>query len=166
VSTAAAQAPPLSFYGFRAGERLVATDAQVRLLLGNGLSCQRSKTAPRLQDCRATFRDPIANTPVSIWLAAIDSAAGVLTISATLPTADLIRWQDDLQATYGPAPTRVQGAQRMLQWIRGTQMLRLTWRASSGRAETSISLVDGPILDGWSLGENAPARIANPRSPG
>jgi thioredoxin reductase len=60
----------------------------------------------------------------------------------------------------------VQGAQGMVQWIAGTQMLRLTWRAGTGRIETSVSIVDGPVLDGWNLGETAPARIAKPRPPG
>ena len=138
----------------------------MRLLLGTGLSCQRSKADPRLQDCRATVSDPVANTPVSIWLAAIDSVTGVLTISATLPTADFLRWRDEIEATHGPRAATVQGAQGMAQWIAGTQMLRLTWRAGTGRVETSVSIVDGPVLDGWNLGDHAPARIAKPRPPG
>ena len=138
----------------------------MRLLLGTGLSCQRSKADPRLQDCRATVSDPVANTPVSIWLAAIDSVTGVLTISATLPTADFLRWRDEIEATHGPRAATVQGTQGMAQWIAGAQMLRLTWRARTGRVETSVSIVDGPVLDGWNLGERAPARIAKPRPPG
>jgi hypothetical protein len=54
----------------------------------------------------------------------------------------------------------------MVQWILGTQMLRLTWRSAPGRVETSISIVDGPVLDGWNLRDEAPARIAKPRPPG
>jgi len=162
----AAQGTPLSFFGFRAGVPLAAVEAQVRLLLGTGLSCQRSKADPRLQDCRATVSDPVANTPVSIWLAAIDSVTGVLTISATLPTADFLRWRDEIEATHGPRAATVQGTQGMAQWIAGAQMLRLTWRARTGRVETSVSIVDGPVLDGWNLGDHAPARIAKPRPPG
>jgi len=161
-----AQGAGLSFYGFRAGVSLASTDAQVRLLLGAGLSCQRSKADPQLQECRATVTDPVAERPVSIWLAAIDSLTGVVTVSATLPTGDFVRWRDEIEATYGPQPATVQGSQGMVQWIRGTQMLRLTWRAGAGRVETSVSLVDGPVLDGWTLGEGASPRIANPRSPG
>jgi hypothetical protein len=145
---------------------LATVDAQVRLLLGAGLSCQRSKADPRLQECRATVADPVANTPVSVWLAAIDSVAGLVTISATLPTADYVRWRDELEAEHGQRAATVQGAQGMVQWIVGTQMLRLTWRAGTGRIETSVSIVDGPVLDGWNLGERAPARIAKPRPPG
>jgi hypothetical protein len=60
----------------------------------------------------------------------------------------------------------MQGTQRMLQWVRGSQMLRLTWRVSGGRVEASASVVDGPVLDGWTLGGNDSARIAKPRPPG
>ncbi len=110
--------------------------------------------------------DPVANTPVSIWLAAIDSLTGVVTVSATLPTADFVRWREEIEGVYGPRPATVKGKQGMVQWIVGTQMLRLTWRAGSGRMETSVSIVDGPVLDGWSLGEGASPRIAKPRPPG
>jgi hypothetical protein len=119
-----------------------------------------------LQECRAQVADPVADTPVSIWLAAIDSLTGVVTVSATLPTADFVRWRDEIEAVYGPRPATVQGAQGMAQWILGTQMLRLTWRAGAGRVEASVSLVDGPVLDGWTLGDGASPRIAKPRAPG
>ena len=138
----------------------------MRLLLGAGLSCQRSRADPRLQDCRATITDPVANTPVSVWLAAVDSLTGVVTVSATLGTADFERWRDALESAYGPEPATVQDTQGMVQWIRGTQMLRLTWRYAPGRIETSVSLVDGPVLDGWTLGGAPGERIAKPRSPG
>ena len=138
----------------------------MRLLLGTGLSCRRSKADPRLQECRATIADPVANTPVSVWLAAIDSMTGVITLSATLPTADFSRWRDEIEGMHGPRAATVQGAQGMAQWIADTQMLRLTWRAGTGRVETSVSIVDGPVLDGWNLGDTAPARIAKPRPPG
>lgn len=166
MSPGAAQGPAFSFYGFRAGVSLVATDAQVRLLLGAGLSCQRSTADPRLQECRATIADPVAGMPVSIWLAAIDSVTGVIAISATLPTADFVRWRDEVERVYGPQAATVQGSQGMVQWILGTQMLRLTWRSGPGRVETSVSIVDGPVLDGWNLRDEAPARIAKPRPPG
>lgn len=166
AASAGAQDAGLSFYGFRAGVSLASTDAQVRLLLGAGLSCQRSTADSRLQECRATVADPVADTPVSLWLAAIDSLTGVVTVSATLPTADFVRWRDEIEAVYGPRPATVQGSQGMAQWILGTQMLRLTWRAGAGRIETSVSLVDGPVLDGWTLGEGVSPRIAKPRPPG
>jgi hypothetical protein len=159
------QGAPLAFFGFRAGVPLVDADAQVRLLLGSGLRCQRSQADRRLQDCRATITDPVLNTPVSIWLAAIDSLTGVVTVSATLKGADLLRWRDELEAVYGVRPATMEGPQGMVQWIRGTQMLRLTWRYAPGRIQASVSLVDGPVLDGWNLRASDSARIANPRPP-
>lgn len=166
AAPAAAQGPPLAFYGFRAGVPLADTDAQVRLLLGAGLLCRRSQADRRLDDCRATITDPVANTPVNVWLAAIDSVTGVLTISANLPPPEFDRWRDALEAVYGPRAATAQGTQRMLQWVRGTQMLRLTWRAASNRIESSVSIVDGPVLDGWNFAAPPAARIAKPRSPG
>lgn len=165
LAPASAQGPPLAFYGFRAGVPLRDTDAQVRLLLGPGLGCQRSQADRRLQDCRATITDPVLNTPVSIWLAAIDSLTGVVTVSATVQAADLLRWRDELEAVYGVRPATMDGPQGMVQWIRGTQMLRLTWRYAPGRIQASVSLVDGPVMDGWTLRGADSARIANPRSP-
>jgi hypothetical protein len=166
AAPAGAQAPPLAFYGFRAGVPLRDTEAQVRLLLGSGLSCQRSQADPRLQDCRATITDPVSSAPVSVWLAAIDSLTGVVTVSATLDRADFERWREALESVYGPQPATAQDTQGMVQWIHGTQMLRLTWRYAPGRIETSVSVVDGPVLDGWTLGGTAGERIAKPRSPG
>lgn len=165
LAPASAQGPPLAFFGFRAGVRLSDTDAQVRLLLGPGLVCQRSKADRRLQDCRATIADPVASIPVSVWLAAIDSMTGVLTVSATMPGADLLRWRDELEAMYGPRQATMDGPQGMVQWIRGQQMLRLTWRYAPGRTQASVSLVDGPVMDGWTLRGVDSARIANPRPP-
>ena len=142
------------------------TDGQVQLLLGAGLTCRRAQADSRLQDCRAIMADPATGKPLTIWLAAIDSAIGVLTISGSLAAGELAQWRRDLESTYGPRSTTIQGSQRMLQWVRGTQMLRLTWRRSAGRIEASVSLVDGPVLDGWTLGGTDSARIAKPRPPG
>ncbi len=138
----------------------------MRLLLGPGLACQRSQADARLQDCRATITDPLTDAPVSIWLAAIDSATGVVTVSATLTARDFERWRTAIESAYGRRSATVQGSQGMAQWILGTQMLRLTWRAATPRIEASVSLVDGPVLDGWTLGARDTARIAKPRTPG
>jgi hypothetical protein len=138
----------------------------VQLLLGPGLTCRQAKADRRLRDCRAVIADPTTGKPLSVWLAAIDSSVGVLTVSASLNSTELAAWRIELESTYGPRPTAVQGTQRMLQWVRGSQMLRLTWRVSGGQVEASVSVVDGPVLDGWTLGGNDSARIAKPRPPG
>jgi hypothetical protein len=145
---------------------LADTDAQVRLLLGDGLACRRSVVDPRLQDCRATITDPLTGGPAAIWLAAIDSTTGVVTIAATLTSAAFARWREELESVYGREPATARGAHGMVQWIRGTQMLRLSWRDADGRLEASVSLVDGPVLDGWNLAAPDSDRIAKPRPPG
>lgn len=161
---ASAQRPPLSFYGLRAGVSLAETDAQVRLLLGPGLACRRSAADPRLQDCRATVTEPGTDTPLTLWLAAIDSITAIVTVSTTLPMARFDRWRDALEWSYGPQPATLQGTQGMVQWIEATQMLRLTWRTAPGRVEASVSIVDGPTLDGWTFAGASP-HVANPRAP-
>jgi hypothetical protein len=135
------------------------------LLLGRELTCQQAQADRRLQDCRAVVTDPTTGKPLSVWLAAIDSAVGVLTVSGTLTSTELAGWRIELESDYGTRPTTIQGTQRMLQWVRGSQMLRLTWRVSGSQVEASVSVVDGPVLDGWTLGGNDSARIAKPRPP-
>jgi len=164
VPAAPAQRPPLAFYGFRAGAPLAEADAQVRLLLGPGLACRRSAADRRLQDCRAAVPDPHSGARLTVWLAAIDSVVGIVTVSATLPTDAFAGWREQLEATFGPRPATVEGSQRMVQWLRPTQMLRLTWRIGTTRTEASVSLVDGPVLESWEFA-GAPQRIAKPPPP-
>lgn len=164
MPAAPAQRPPLAFYGFRAGAPLADADAQVRLLLGAGLACRRSSADARLQDCRAAFPEPVTGTSLTVWLAAIDSVVGIVTVSATLSADAFEGWRTQLEATFGPRLAASEGTQRMLQWLRPSQMLRLTWRGRSERIEASVSLVDGPVLEGWEFAV-APQRIAKPPPP-
>jgi len=166
ASPARAQDLSLAFLGFRAGAPLAAADAQAQLLLGTPLACNRSRVDPRVQDCRASFTDPRSGNAVSVWLAAIDSVAGIVSLSAALTGGELEQWRQAIEAAYGRRAATTQGPQVMVQWVRETQMLRLTWRAESGRFRVSVSLVDGPVLEGWTLGEGDSARIAKPPTPG
>ena len=54
----------------------------------------------------------------------------------------------------------------MLQWVRGHADAATDLAHGTGRIEASVSLVDGPVLDGWTLGGTDSARIAKPRPPG
>ncbi|HET9293391.1 MAG TPA: hypothetical protein VFO06_03790 [Gemmatimonadales bacterium] len=145
-----AQLQPLEFFGLRPGATLAATDAQVRRLgAARGLRCNRSTADPRVRDCKATIADPVDGTPLRIWLAAVDSLTGIVTVSGDLTGGQFEHWRSPLETAYGESGARVQGTQWMMQWIRGRQMIRLTWRARPGRIEASVSLVDGPVLDGW-----------------
>jgi hypothetical protein len=141
--------PPLAFFGFEAGARLTPVSAQVRALGGRGLRCDRSRRDRAVHECRATIFEPGSGRAVDLWLSAIDSAAGVLTVSSTLTGVDLDRWKTTLEQAYGVVDANVQGSQWMLQWVRQGRMLRLTWRIERGAMVTSVSLVDGRVLDGW-----------------
>jgi hypothetical protein len=137
----------LHFRGFRAGARLAELDALLRQR-GGRLHCDRSKRDPQVSECRGTVRDS-ASGPVHVWVSAMDSAAGVITLSSALDSAGLGGWRRELERRYGRVAVRTQGGQSMLQWVRKGRMLRLTWRTERGELTASVSLVDGRVLDAW-----------------
>lgn len=141
--------PPLTFLGFEAGGHLAPVAAQVTALGGRGLRCDRAKRDRAVHECRATVFDPASGKPAELWLSAIDSASGIMTLSSTLTGAELDVWKRALERAYGVVDARVQGAQWMLQWVRQGRMIRLTWRIERGATVASVSLVDGHVLDGW-----------------
>ncbi len=142
-------APQLTFFGFEAGSHLTDLNAQVREMGGTGLRCTRSRADRRLLDCRGMVADPSAGQPLEVWVSAVDSLSGVLTISGPVTAAQLDDWRSTIEQDYGKTGARVQGPQWMMQWIRRRQMLRLTWRVRDNQKVASVSLVDGPVLDGW-----------------
>jgi hypothetical protein len=93
--------------------------------------------------------DSALGVPVDVWVSAIDSVAGVVTISAALDAGTFDRWRRRIEASYGHVAVKSQGSQRMMQWVRRGRMLRLTWRIDRGQRTASVSLVDGRVLDGW-----------------
>lgn len=139
----------LQFYGFRAGARLVELDRLIRRLDGGRLRCDRAKRDRRVSECRGTVTDSAMGGAVKVWVSAIDSVAGVITLSAGVDRETLDRWRRRIEARYGVAGATAQGSQRMMQWVRRGRMLRLTWRIDRGRRTASVSLVDGRVLDGW-----------------
>ena len=146
---AQAPLPPLAFLGFEAGGHLAPLARQVQALGGAGLRCDRSRRDRAVHECRATVFAPGSGRALELWLSAIDSAAGVMTISSALTGVELGEWKDTLERTYGVVDARVQGSQWMLQWIRQGRMIRLTWRIERGATVVSVSLIDGRVLDGW-----------------
>ncbi|MEZ0336439.1 MAG: hypothetical protein ACAI18_20810 [Gemmatimonadales bacterium] len=139
----------LQFHGFRAGARLDEIDTRLRHLAGGSLHCDGAKADRRVSECRGKFSDPELGGTVDLWISAIDSVAGIITISRGLDSSQLDRWRDGIVANYGQVGARSQGAQWMMQWVRRGRMLRLTWRAEKGAKVASVSLVDGRVLDAW-----------------
>lgn len=139
----------LHFLGFRAGARLEELAAQLRSQGGARLRCRQSRMDPRVHECRASLRDGEFGRTVDLWISAMDSLAGVMTLSAVVEPHQLAVWRQALEARYGRVETRVQGTQSMLQWVRRGRMVRLTWRRERGGKVASVSLVDGHVLDGW-----------------
>ncbi len=139
----------LQFHGFRAGARLAELDGLIRRLGGGRLRCDRAKRDRRVSECRGTVRDSAMGGAVKVWVSAIDSVAGVITLSAAVDGATLDGWRQRIEARYGRVGAKAQGGQRMMQWVRRGRMLRLTWRADRGERTASVSLVDGRVLDAW-----------------
>ncbi|HEU4698940.1 MAG TPA: hypothetical protein VFS40_07165 [Gemmatimonadales bacterium] len=147
---ARAQAPAsLGFLGFSPGDSVATLGARVTELGGRPLRCNRSRTDPRVQECRATLVDPERGAPLELWASAIDGVAGVITLSGRLGGDQLDQWREALETSYGRAGARVQGPQWSMQWVRRGRMLRLTWRVEKGEKVASVSLVDGRTLDDW-----------------
>jgi hypothetical protein len=120
---------------------------------GHSLRCKRSRVDERVMECRAQLRE--RGALVDVWVSAIDSAAGVITLSGTMNQTELEKWRTSLEERYGRVEARVQGSQRMLQWVRHGRMLRLTWRLESSGKVASVSLVDGRVLDNWGRDRDA-----------
>jgi hypothetical protein len=149
MSAAVAQdTTALRFHGFRAGARLDELQRVIRRLDGR-LRCDRAKRDRRVMECRGMVTDSAIGVPVDVWVSAIDSVAGVLTLSAELDAETLERWRRRIEASYGRVAAKSQGSQRMMQWVRRGRMLRLTWRTDRGQQTASVSLVDGRVLDRW-----------------
>ena len=163
VALAQPDTTALQFLGFRAGARLDELSAQLRRMGGGPLRCRQSKVDRRVMECRAALRDPELGGVVQLWVSAIDSAAGVITLSGIVAPDQLNRWRQALQERYGPVGPKVQGTQWMLQWVRRGRMLRLTWRLEGSGKIASVSLVDGRVLDDWGRARPSPASRPSPR---
>jgi len=143
---------PLAFLGFRPGTPLLELSAELQRRRGR-LHCRRSRSDPRVRECRGTLPDRVAGD-IAVWVSAIDSTAGVITLSAPVSPTALGVWRDELARRYGRVQPVAQGSQRMMQWVRRGRMLRLTWRAEGAGTTASVSLVDGRVLDRWGRERN------------
>jgi hypothetical protein len=166
AATTAPDSAGLQFLGFRAGARLDELQRHVRGMGGSRLRCRQSRVDRRVQECRAALNDRKSGGSVELWVSAMDSLAGVITLSGVVAPGQLEHWRGTLEGSYGRVGTRIQGAQWMLQWVRRGRMIRLTWRLERGEKVASVSLVDGHVLDGWgrSGAAAAPAVQVQPAS--
>jgi hypothetical protein len=166
AATTASDTAGLQFLGFRAGARLDELQLHLRGMGGSRMRCRQSRVDRRVNECRAVLNDQASGGSVELWVSAMDSMAGVITLSGVVAPGQLERWREALEGSYGRVGTRVQGAQRMLQWVRRGRMIRLTWRLERGEKVASVSLVDGHVLDGWgrSGSASAPPVTAQPTS--
>jgi hypothetical protein len=149
----------LQFFGFRAGARLDELSDRLRSLAGGSLRCKRSRIDARVSECRAVLNDPQLGDEVILWVSAMDSAAGIMTLSGRVAPSQLDRWREVLQERYGQVGSRVQGTQSMQQWVRRGRMIRLTWRLEAGGKVASVSLVDGRVLDDWGRAQRGTAGV-------
>lgn len=152
---ASADTSALQFHGFRAGARLDELNTVIRGRSSGRLRCDRAKRDRRVLECRGAVRDSALGPSVDIWISAMDSAAGIITLSADLDRTTLDRWRRHIESRYGRVSSKVQGGQTMMQWVRRGRMLRLTWRTDQGQRMASVSLVDGRVLDAWGRSRTA-----------
>jgi hypothetical protein len=158
AATTAPDTAGLQFLGFRAGARLDELQLHLRGIGGSRMRCRQSRVDQRVSECRAVLNDQESGGSVELWVSAMDSLAGVITLSGVVAPGQLERWRETLEGSYGRVGTRVQGTQWMLQWVRRGRMIRLTWRLQRGGKVASVSLVDGHVLDGWGRSGSASAR--------
>ena len=158
AATTAPDTAGLQFLGFRTGARLDELQLHLRGMGGSRLRCRQSKVDRRVSECRAVVNDRASGGSVAVWVSAMDSLAGVITLSGVVAPGQLEHWRETLEGSYGRVGSRIQGAQWMLQWVRRGRMIRLTWRLERAGKVASVSLVDGHVLDGWGRSSQASAR--------
>ena len=89
-----------------------------------------------------------AGTRLTVIASLIGGHAAILLLSAPVPDTEASGWIADLSRRFGAVePSRSQGLDTW-QWVRQRRMIRITIRRERGVATTSVSLVDGPLLDG------------------
>jgi hypothetical protein len=146
---AVADTAALGFLGFQAGLAIPELRERATQLGKGAIDCQRSSRDPRLGECRGGLPELDAGRSVDLWVSTVDGRTAITTLSARLPDARFTRWRELLVGRYGAVAEKRSGPMRMLQWVRNGQMLRLSWRSKGRDFETSVSLVDGALLDGW-----------------
>jgi hypothetical protein len=78
----------------------------------------------------------------------VDGGVAILIVHGNIGDTGLHVWREALERRYGSTSLRREHGQQSWQWIRGRQMLRLTTRREGSGRVVSVTLIDGPLLDG------------------
>lgn len=140
----AQESSPIEFLGFRPGSSRAEAEAHLATVAGSW-RCNRSHD-PRITDCRGTM--PSAAGILSLTASHVDGRLAILLLAGPVDREAIAVWRERLQTVYGSVAPRTDHGQETWQWIRRRQMLRLTTRLEAGRRVVSVSLIDGPLLDG------------------
>ncbi len=162
MAQAAPASDPLSVFGIKAGSTVRVVAETIADRNGGNLRCDRSKADSRVEECRATVSVPEAAEPLELWMSAVDSVTSVLTVAGNLAPDELDQLRTSLERRYGRVNAKAQNSQWMMQWVRQGTMIRLTWRAQQGAKATSVALIDGNVLDGWTARRGTPQKAAAP----
>lgn len=137
---------PLEFLGFRPGSSRAEAERLLASLNGRW-TCTVSRTDPRFTDCRGSLRPP-GEDPLSLVASLVNGEVAVLMIKGSVGEAGLDRWREHLTTRYGSVSPKRERGQETWQWVRRRRMIRLTTRREDAVRVVSVSLVDGPLLDG------------------
>lgn len=134
----------IDFLGFRPGSSRAEAEAHLAAA-GGSWRCAASRD-PRITDCRGTM--PSEAGILSLIASFVDGRLAIMLLAGPVDRKVLAVWREGLQTTYGSVTPRTDHGQETWQWIRQRQMLRLTTRREAGTQVASVSLIDGPLLDG------------------
>ena len=149
LAPAAQRLPPLSFLGFRAGMPLAELRSLVRTS-GGAFHCKATSDA-RMRECNGSLvigQEPEGQT-LRVLIASIRDSGAVIVLSGHPTGAALERWVGSLTEEFGtPRRETGPGMQVSWEWIRRGQKLVVVERRDEVGRAGSVTLTDGPLLDG------------------
>src|ERR1051325_1341855 len=152
---AAQRLPPLSFLGLRAGMPLAELRSLVRTT-GGAFDC-KATSDPRMRECNGALvvGGGAESRTFRVLVASIRDSGAVIVLSGLPTGAALERWVDSLTGDFGtPRRQAGPGTQVSWEWIRRGQKLVVVERTDQDGRASSVTLTDGPLLDG--LGPSPP----------
>jgi hypothetical protein len=115
---------------------------------GGALGCLDT-TDPRIRECNGTVPFPGLAHPFALLISTVHDSAAVIVLTASIGEEKTRDWVRALTDYFGTPNYRKEGGvQESWQWIRKGQMLRLLMHRDGARLESSVTLTDGPLLDG------------------